>query len=58
MNLKSLIFCGAWQVLESESRVKESLVVCDREKEELEVKCSALVKERAEQNQMIRYRPH
>ena len=45
---------GAWQVLESESRVKGSLVVCDREKLDLEVKCSVLEKERAEQSQTIR----
>ncbi|CAL8346074.1 unnamed protein product [Merluccius merluccius] len=41
------------KVLESESRVKESLVVCDGEKEDLQMKCSVLEKEKAEQNQVI-----
>jgi len=42
-------------VLESESRVTESLELCDREKEALEVKCSIVEREKAEQNQMITY---
>ena len=41
-------------MLESENRVKESLVVCGREKEAVGVKCSVLERERAEHNHMIR----
>ncbi|KAJ3595534.1 hypothetical protein NHX12_004837 [Muraenolepis orangiensis] len=41
------------KVLESESRVKQSLVVCNGEKEDLKLRCSALEKKNAEQNQMF-----
>lgn len=41
--------------MESESKLKESLIECDREKENLEMKCSVLQREKAEQSQTIRY---
>ncbi|XP_068458861.1 coiled-coil domain-containing protein 18 [Clinocottus analis] len=41
------------RVKESESKLKESLVECDREKEEWEMKCTVLVKENGEQSQTI-----
>lgn len=41
--------------MESESRLKESLIECDREKEELELKCTALMRETDEHSQTIRY---
>ncbi|XP_028974833.2 coiled-coil domain-containing protein 18 isoform X1 [Esox lucius] len=41
------------KVMESESNLKESLIVCDREREELESRCCNLERERAEQGQNI-----
>lgn len=41
--------------MENENTLKASLFKCDREKEELEVKCTLLEKEKAEQSQTIRY---
>ncbi|KAJ8011364.1 hypothetical protein DPEC_G00057380 [Dallia pectoralis] len=41
------------KVMESESHLKESLIECDREREELENKCCALERERGEQAQNI-----
>lgn len=41
--------------MESECKLKESLIRCDREKEELEIKCAAFEKEKLEQNQTIRF---
>lgn len=41
--------------MESESKLKESLIECDRQKEELEMKFSVLESEKAEQSQTIRY---
>lgn len=40
--------------MESESKLKESLIECDREKEELEMKCTLLERENVEQIQTIR----
>ncbi|KAF3858777.1 hypothetical protein F7725_011978 [Dissostichus mawsoni] len=42
-------------VMESESKLKESLIECDREKEQLEVKCSLLERGKVEQSQTIWY---
>lgn len=39
----------------SESQLKESLVECDREKEEFEMKCTVMEKGKVEQSQTIRY---
>ncbi|KAL0966688.1 hypothetical protein UPYG_G00298450 [Umbra pygmaea] len=41
------------KAMESESKLKESLIVCDRERGELENKCASLEKERREQGQHI-----
>lgn len=41
--------------MESESKLKESLIECDREKEELELKCTVLEREKVEQSQTVRY---
>lgn len=49
-----LSFC-TFEVVESETTLKESLMGSDREKQELEVKFSALERERAEQSQTVRY---
>lgn len=49
-----LPFC-AFEVVESEMTLKESLMESDREKQEWEVKASALERERAEQSQTVRY---
>lgn len=43
-----------FKVMESESKLKENLIECDREKEELEMKCTVLQREKAEQSQTIR----
>ncbi|XP_060899410.1 coiled-coil domain-containing protein 18 [Labrus mixtus] len=40
-------------VMESEGKLKESLIECDREKEELEMKCAVWEREKVEQNQTI-----
>lgn len=40
--------------MESESKLKESLSECDREKEEVGMKCTTLQRENAEQSQTIR----
>lgn len=44
-----------FKVMESESKLKLSLIECDREKEELEMKGTVLEREKAEQSQTIRY---
>lgn len=44
-------------MVESESKLKESLIECDGEKEELEIKCNTLQREKTEQSQTIRYTP-
>ena len=44
-----------FKVMESESKLKESLIECDREKEQLEVKCSLLERGKVEQSQTIWY---
>lgn len=41
--------------MESENQLKESLIVCDREKEALEMKCSVLESEKTEQSQTVKY---
>lgn len=41
--------------MESESKLKESLVDCDREKEALQMKCTELERGKVEQSQTIRY---
>ena len=41
--------------MESESKLKESLIECDREKEEVEMKCAVLQREKAEQGRTTRY---
>ncbi len=41
--------------MENESKLKESLIECDREKEELEMKCTVLEREKVEQSQTTRY---
>lgn len=55
----SLLICMCFylwfKVIESESKLKESLIECDREKEELEMKCTLLEREKAQQSQTIRY---
>lgn len=49
------MFAFFFKVMESESKLKLSLIECDREKEELEVKGTELRREKAEQSQTIRY---
>lgn len=39
--------------MENEGKLKESLIACDREKEELEIKCTVLDREKEEQSQII-----
>lgn len=39
--------------MENEGKLKESLIACDREKEELEIKCTVLDREKDEQSQII-----
>lgn len=41
--------------MESENQLKESLIVCDREKEALEMKCSVLESEKTGQSQTVKY---
>lgn len=41
--------------MENENKLKLSLIECDREKEELEMKGTVLEREKAEQSQTIRY---
>lgn len=48
------LVCG-FQVMESENKLKGSLIECDREKEELEMKCTELERQKAEHRQTIRY---
>lgn len=43
-----------FKVMESETNLKESLIQCDQEKEELEMRCTLLGREKAEQSQTIR----
>lgn len=43
------------KVMESECKLKESLIECDREKEELETKCTVLERGKVEQSHTIRY---
>ncbi|XP_034411805.1 coiled-coil domain-containing protein 18 isoform X2 [Cyclopterus lumpus] len=50
---KATISIKLKRVMESESQLKESLVECDREKEELEMKCTVLEKGKVEQSQTI-----
>nr|XP_020471831.1 coiled-coil domain-containing protein 18 isoform X2 [Monopterus albus] len=50
---KATISIKLQRVLESESKLKDSLIECDREKEELEMKCTVLNREKAEQSQTI-----
>lgn len=49
-----VLVCG-FQVMESENKLKGSLIECDREKEELEMKCTELERQKAEHRQTIRY---
>jgi len=42
-------------MIENENKLKESLIECDREKEELEIKFSVLEREKAELLQTVRY---
>lgn len=55
VDAKNLFFICVLKVMESESKLKESLIECDREKEEFELKCTVLEREKVEQSQMIRY---
>ncbi|KAF3699148.1 Coiled-coil domain-containing protein 18 Sarcoma antigen NY-SAR-24 [Channa argus] len=50
---KATISIKLQRVMESESKLKLSLIECDREKEELEMKSNVLERERAEQSQTI-----
>ncbi|XP_053185559.1 coiled-coil domain-containing protein 18 [Scomber japonicus] len=50
---KATISIKLQRVMESESKLKESLIECDREKEELEMKCTLLERENVEQIQTI-----
>uniref|UniRef100_A0A4W6FE73 Coiled-coil domain containing 18 n=1 Tax=Lates calcarifer TaxID=8187 RepID=A0A4W6FE73_LATCA len=50
---KATISIKLKRVMESESKLKESLIECDREKEELELRCSVLQREKTEQSQTI-----
>lgn len=51
-----MVYCFATSKLtENEKNLKESLIESDREKEELEMKVSVLEREKAEQNQTVRY---
>lgn len=43
------------KVMENEGKLKGSLIVCDREKEEFERKFNILEREKAEQSQTIGY---
>lgn len=53
-----MVFICVFKLLESDNKLKESLIECDREKEELEMKCTVLEREQAEQNQTVRYGCH
>ncbi|XP_047446699.1 coiled-coil domain-containing protein 18 isoform X1 [Mugil cephalus] len=50
---KATISIKLKRVMESESRLKESLIECDREKEELEMKFNVLEREKAEHSKTI-----
>ncbi|XP_058484472.1 coiled-coil domain-containing protein 18 isoform X2 [Solea solea] len=50
---KATVSIKVKRVMESESNLKESLIECDREKEEVERKCTLLQSEKAEQSQTI-----
>ncbi|XP_044076253.1 coiled-coil domain-containing protein 18 isoform X2 [Siniperca chuatsi] len=50
---KATISIKLKRVMESESKLKESLIECDREKEELEMKCTVLERGKVEQSQTI-----
>ncbi|XP_062284878.1 coiled-coil domain-containing protein 18 isoform X1 [Scomber scombrus] len=50
---KATISIKLQRVMESESKLKESLIECDREKEELEMKCTLLERENVEHIQTI-----
>uniref|UniRef100_A0A8D3A116 Coiled-coil domain containing 18 n=1 Tax=Scophthalmus maximus TaxID=52904 RepID=A0A8D3A116_SCOMX len=50
---KATISVKLKRVMESESKLKESLSECDREKEEVGMKCTTLQRENAEQSQTI-----
>ncbi|CAJ1071872.1 coiled-coil domain-containing protein 18 [Xyrichtys novacula] len=50
---KATISIKLKMVMESECKLKESLIECDREKEELEMKCTVFGREKLEQNQTI-----
>ncbi|GLD51194.1 coiled-coil domain-containing protein 18 isoform X1, partial [Lates japonicus] len=50
---KATISIKLKRVMESESKLKESLIECDREKEELELRCSVLQREKTEHSQTI-----
>lgn len=41
--------------MENEDKLKESLIECDREKEDLERRCNVLEREKAEQSQTVGY---
>lgn len=41
--------------MENEEKLKESLIECDREKEDLERRCTVLEREKAEQSQTVGY---
>lgn len=43
------------KVMENEDKLKESLIECDREKEDLERRCTVLEREKAEQSQTVGY---
>lgn len=43
------------KVMENEDKLKESLIECDREKEDLERRCTLLEREKAEQSQTVGY---
>lgn len=40
-------------MMENEGKLKESLTECDRDKEELEIQCTVLDREKEEQSQII-----
>ncbi|XP_062413840.1 coiled-coil domain-containing protein 18, partial [Pungitius pungitius] len=50
---KATISIKLTRVMENESKLKEILVDCDREKEDLQMKCTELEKGKVEQNQTI-----
>lgn len=53
--MPEMCFYLRFQVMESESKLKESLAECDRQKDDLQMKFSVLEREKAEHFHSVRY---